>query len=755
MPKELDVSRRDFFKMGVGFAALSGLSSIPLDGSAAAAEHSDSSPTGATNPRGWTPQPYTLRRNDQAGTLTLSTRYYTIEHQLNKGGAISKINYAHGNSANLLLRPIEARVRLKVEQTATDEEEQHSHPDIFSDLNDTSPAVSISKSGKAEVVTIEAALVNQNGIRSGITTRTVYSYRWGYIKIHKEFHFPENSVQVRRISVVSTLLDPSLTRYSYKPNIFEDFSPEIHTWEVNAEGKMRAGTHFDTPFQTRFIPRYLTLANPGVEGIEWFVSDDLSQWDYQITGEPGTGNTLISSRTDPLGIELSIDSLDLAPSYNLPKGGFIEATGSYSFDYYIGVPILEGHAQTPWFERSYGPNGGKWVSEEEIKRNADLGVVTMTLHDDGDVNNDGLYWRDGSWPPYPPDQMKKMAGVIDNCHKYGIKTVPYFSCHELSYSTEESKMHAEEWGRKADDQGNIRPNHYYGALMCLKSGWLSYLKFSVDRVLKHYPFDGVYYDWNLALYCNNPLHMGKVSNGVSGEKGLGTYANSATGHWDVDELLEFVEWSRERVGPDGLVLLHTTMAPMFATENFANDVCCMEFGYGQVATSMPPPDALPLEWNFAGARSRAVIEYGALTDSAPATVHQSFYLTALITGVATWPASDEALKLFKLLDPLGDLNRYQFEDWQNQAVRFDENDCYSAVYSRSGEAYLVLVNLSSGTRDVKCSVNPKAFKNPIASPTSAENITLNKPIKLNLDSLLRGTEKISLPAETAMLLHIK
>jgi len=222
--------------------------------------------------------------------------------------------------------------------------------------------------------------------------------------------------------------------------------------------------------------------------------------------------------------------LDLSPEYILPRGGYITAAGSHAFDYYIGMPILEGCAHKPWLERSYTPNGGRWVPQAQIKRNAELGVETMTLHDDGDVNHDGLYWHDGSWPPYPPEQMKRMAETIEDCPKNGIKTVPYFSDHELHQSTEAFKRHGEEWGSKSDDQGDLRPNFDYGALMCLKSGWLDYLKFCVDRVLKSCPFDGVYYDWNQALYCNNPVHVGKTSNGVSGVKGLGTYALSPTGH---------------------------------------------------------------------------------------------------------------------------------------------------------------------------------------------------------------------------------
>lgn len=755
MSEESEVSRRDFFKLGAGFAALNGLGSIFSPETAEAARSANPSPQGIEGPRGWTPQPYSVQRDEANGTLTFSTRYYTVQHDLKRGGAISKICYAHGKSGNLLLRPIEASVRLKKGESPTDEQEEHLRPDFFSDTNNSSPSVSVSKSGNAEIVTIECALLNKQGLDSGIKTKTIYSYRWGYIRIRKEFHFPETPLEVRAISAVSTSFDPSLTRYGYKPNIFEDFDPVVHTWEVNAWGKMRAGTHFDAPFQTRYVPRYVVLANPGVEGIEWFVSDDLSQWDYQLTGQPGTGNAEINSNTNPLGIGFTIDPLDLAPAYNLPKGGFIQASGTYIFDYYIGIPILEGRAQKPWFEKSYGPNRRQWVSEEEIKHNAEAGVTTMTLHNDGDANDDGLYWRDGSWPPYPPDQMEKMAAVIDNCHKYGIKTVPYFSCHELSYSTEELKEHGLEWGRKPEDQGNLRPNHYYGALMCLKSGWLNYLKFCVDRVLKNYPFDGVYYDWNLALYCNNPLHMGKTSNGVSGAKGLGAYANSPTGHWDVDELLDFVEWSRERVGPDGLVLLHTTMAPMFATENFANDVCSMEFGYGQVSTSMPRPGDLPLEWNFASARPRSVIEYGAIADNAPAGIHQLFYLTALITGVSSWPASEEALKLFEILKPLGDLERYQFEDWRNSAVRLNNNDCFSAIYSRPEEAYLVLTNLSSEPCVVKCIVNPQAIKNPLASISTAELVNGEKVNKLNVDLLTHEGQNLSLPAEGALLLRLR
>ena len=56
------------------------------------------------------------------------------------------------------------------------------------------------------------------------------------------------------------------------------------------------------------------------------------------------------------------------------------------------------------------------------------------------------------------------------------------------------------------------------------------LKLSVDRVLKNHPLDGVYYDWNVALFCCNPLHEGKKVGGSA----------IASGHWDVDELIDLM-----------------------------------------------------------------------------------------------------------------------------------------------------------------------------------------------------------------------
>jgi hypothetical protein len=706
--------------------------------------------------RSWWPQQIGVARTPTS--VTVSTRYYTFEHDLTRGGAIARIHLTHGRAANLLASPIEAGVQLASPPGELASEREAMTKLTFSDLNDRSPSVSHSSPGETVTVTVEASLLDPNGKPSGLRTKTTYSYRWGYVRIRKELTVGAQPIRARHFKVLGTVLDPSLSDYGYRPGIRELMDPELFSWragQIRRWGKIRAGTHFDLPLRTRQLPRYAVFANQGVEGIEWFAADDLYQWDYQMTGQPGTGHFEAGASTEPLGVAVSIFPVNLSTRYEPPKGGNAPLRGSYTFDYYLGVPLLEGHAWNPWLNKSYAVNRGAWVSEEQIRKNAEDGIVTMHLHNDGDAHGDGLFWRDGSYPPYPPAEMKKMDQVIAAIHRHGMKTAPYFSHHELHQSTEEFKKHGREWGRIVDDQENLRPNYYYGAHMCLKSGWLDFLKFSIDRVLKNHAFDGTYYDWNIAMFCNNPLHMGRTSNGVSGEKGLGAIAISETAHWDIDELIDLVEWTRRRVGPDGIMILHNTLVPMFATENFANYVVGMEFSYGKLSVSVPPPGELPLEWDFVGARPRAVIGYGTIARDAPKRLHRQHAIATLMTSVAPWPASEEAIELYKILKPLGNLEQYRFEDYRNQAVLLDDRGCTSAIYSGPGESYALLANREAEPKTVSVKIRSNKLPHSLARLTTAEILRDGKPQRLDPSRLAGSGERIELAGDGVLLLHLK
>ena len=693
-----------------------------------------------SQPRGWQPQAYDVSRDAASGTLTLSTPFYTFRHNLKKGGALDLVRLTYGKAENLLVSPIESGVQVAGEGGGS-----------FTDLNDPSPNVSHERNGTAEIVTVECSLRDSRGRDTGITIRTVYEYRWGYVKIRREFLFPAKPVKVSGICVLGAIFHPSLDQYGYRQALSEQEGVSPFGFGVMQWRKMRAGTFFDPPLQTRFVPRYLALINPGVEGIEWFVSDDLSQWEYQAAGRPGTGFCGVHASTDPLGVAVSIDPL------NIP--GAVAAKARYVFDSRIGIPILEGHANRPWLHTSFNRNKGDWVSDEQIAKWAESGIRTVHCHNDGDYYSDGLFWRDGTYPPYPSQDMAKYDRIIERCHARGIRVATYFSNKELHPTTAAYKAHAEEWGRKPDDTGRITHNHYgndeFGAQMCLKSGWLRQLEANVDTVLTHHRLDGVYYDWNVALACANPLHIGARGAAPDYANALGTLVVSPSTHWDIDELLTLMEWTRERVGPDGLIIVHDTMTPMFATENFANYVVGMEWGYGLLSRAVPPVTELPVEWTFAGARPRGVIGYGTIAPNAPKRLHRLLALETLLTGVAPWPASTEAIDLYRILQPLGDIERYLFEDWRNGAITVTGGTCITAVYSRPGESYILLGNTDPDTKMVTVRVDPSKLPCPLTEIGAGEMFAGSDRSALDARGLAGSGVKVTVPGDSAVMVRMK
>jgi len=700
------------------------------------------------------PQSYSVRQDKGRGLLILTTPYYTIEHDLKRGGTISCLTLRNGQAANLLVSPISARIRTE-------------DGTVWTDLLDRTPRVSYERHGLNVLVSVDSAMCDPDGHPSALRLRTTFEYRWGYIKIHREFTGPATShLRLLELCPLSAILSPGLTDYGYRAGVSEDESAPPFDFGSNLWGQLRPGKPEDHPLETHFVPRSMILVNPGVEGLEWFVGDDLAQWELGPAGQRGQGRCSLSLSQNPPGLALTISpywSNDPATSIISPAS----SASAYSFDFYIAFPLLEGHAFKPWLHRSFNRNRGEWVSTEEIHKWAAQGYQTVHCHHDGDYYGDGLFWRDGSYPPYP--DMDRYDRVLVDCRQAGIRTATYFSNKELHPSTEAYKEHGEEWGRK-DRAGNLRHNFYrpdseFGAQMCLRSGWLDYLKSSIDLVLKNHPLDGVYYDWNVALLCQNPLHEGKQA----GEK--------AAGHWDIDELLNLMEWTRQRVGPDGLIIIHNTTVPMFATENFADYVVATEWGYGKWTDRAPDPDDLPLEWTLVGARPRGVISYGTIPEDAPRRLHKLFVLEAFLGGVTPWPASPETLELLPLLKPLGNIESYKFADWRNKAVSLSDKICASAVYSRPGEAYLLLVNLGQEKQEVTCVLHPEKLPYRLGKVTGAEIVATNgaasegqdgqatsfltgssalqAPVVLDAAALVTTGIKVTIPGDGAIVIRIK
>lgn len=683
----------------------------------------------AARPGSTWPQTYSVQRDAAAGVLALRTPYYAVEHDLKRGGAIRRITLAHGKAANLLVRPIETRV-----VTASGA--------VLSDLGDPAPKITHHRAGRNELVTVECALVDAQGRASGLRVKSTFEYRWGYVRMHRELLVPADGIRVKELCPFSTVLVPSLSDYGYREGTTEEDGAPPFSFGSNRWGKLRRGQPSDPPLETRQVPRSMIFVDPGVEGLEWFVGSDLAQWDLQLTGRRGQGRCSLRLSQDPPGLALS-----LSPLWSTNATSTL--TKPCAFDCYFAVPLLEGHAVKPWIHTSFNRNRGNWVSAEEIRRWAEQGYQTVHCHNDGDYYDDGLFWRDGSYPPYP--DMERFDQVLRDCRQAGIRTATYFSNKELHPGTKEFREHGTEWGRM-NRQGALQHNFYkpgseFGVQMCLRSGWLEFLKLSIDRVLKNHPLDGVYYDWNVALFCCNPRHEGKGTNAP------------AQGHWDIDELLDLMEWTRQRVGSNGVVIVHNTTTPMFAAENFAEYVVATEWGYRKWTDRAPDLQDLPLEWSLAGARARGVISYGTIDAKAPRRLHRAFALGAFLGGVTPWPASPETFELLPLLKPLGNLESYRFADWRNEAVRLSDRRCASAVYSRPGEAFLLLANLDPAAKEITCVLDPQKLPHPLSRPTSAVNMTVGvataTSANLDLRQLTGEGLKIALPGDGAIVIRIR
>jgi hypothetical protein len=346
--------------------------------------------------------------------------------------------------------------------------------------------------------------------------------------------------------------------------------------------------------------------------------------------------------------------------------------------------------------------------------------------------------------------MDRYDRTIRECQQAGIRVATYFSNKDLHPGTPEYRAHGQEWGRM-DRKGALRHNFFrgtneFGAQMCLRSGWLPFLKSSIDRVLRNHPLDGVYFDWNVALYCCNGAHEGKAAGAV------------AAGHWDIDELLDLMEWTRQRVGPGGLVIVHNTTTPMYTLENLADYVVANEWGYGKWADRAPELQDLPLEWSLVGARPRGVISYGQLNEQSPRRLHRLFALEALLGGVTPWPASTEAFEVSSILKPLGDLEQYRFEDWRNGAVALPDGRCASAVYSRPGESFILLANLDHQPCEVRCAVRPERLPRPLRRLAVADLFRPagpTEPERMHARELAGAGALVAIPGDSVVLLRVR
>ena len=168
-----------------------------------------------------------MLRNKTAGLLTLSTPYYMVRHDLKQGGAIAGIRLTHGKAANLLVQPFATRI-------------QDAAGNSYSNLAERAPHVTTRHDGLNEFVTVESALRDARGKKSGVRVKTVYEYRWGYVRIHKELTFRDPNFRAADICPVSTVVAPALSAYGYRDGLTEQEGAPAFSFGSCHWGKVNA-----------------------------------------------------------------------------------------------------------------------------------------------------------------------------------------------------------------------------------------------------------------------------------------------------------------------------------------------------------------------------------------------------------------------------------------------------------------------------------------------------------------------------------
>ncbi len=613
-----------------------------------------------------------LRCVESKEGVKVLSKYWETLHSRERGGSLSSIIFRYGSGNNILSSPLNSSIRRKegVEYIYY-EESMYRNPEIKAVQEDGTVTI-----------TAKGWYISKTGKKLNVAYQRRYRYdRFGLVGVKLQMDFTEPVDWIIEIDIAGLSVLDSLNSACYRPApesipessffghcIWHEFSNSHY---YNAR-QMKIG---------RYLPLYLSMIRRGVEGIELFRGDDIENDGRVFTeGEEGQSYCDIQYNSDKNIISLRYEPYG---NWTIP---ITVAAGKYDFSYYLGLPFPKGEnrVHTPYFH--VGINS-QWPDEKQMDTYAEAGIKLIRLHND--YREDGPFWRDGYYPPYDNGNMKKMDWVIEQVHKRNMKIVPYFSLKELHPDCPEYKRYSEEWKRTTDKKLSVIHNYAgsgeFGAQMCLRSNWLDFRKKSIDMVLSNHNFDGIYYDWVVSLYCNNPLHL-------NGKR-----------HTDIEELLDLIFWTRERVGPDGLVFLHLSGVPMMVIENTADLV----YTHEELNNLSPMPGDFCPEVDFAGITGHQIVGSRAgNTDEE----RKKFLFSCFLQGLWTYPSitniQKPALKMIKALTSYN-ISSYSFAPASKSPVQIDEKDIMAALYWKKGKVIIHIVNFGKQRKRCSFRVNLK------------------------------------------------
>jgi len=623
--------------------------------------------------------------------VKVTTDYWRLEFDLRNGGALDTIVFPHGSGKNVLVEPFRVNV------------------DDWSDWNATETTFRTSQDGDVARLVFSGALAAPGRVPGPVSFETTWTLSPFVARVDYTLRF-SGDLQASNVGIASTALRSDLNEFSLRPGLQAGperlVSAQLRTGKVG-DGDARLISEHHMPFRMLFAHRSL-------EGLDFNPASNIATWETGLTGAGGLGNYSAELARNGRAISIRLEPLRAAAPVRIRKG-------DYTFGLYLGLPRIVERSNRKWRHLSFGNH--PWPSDEEIRKWAEDGVNIVRMHND--YSKDGIFWRDGAWPPYDEAGMAEARRVVAVCHRYKIQVVPYFSIHEFHPEAQGYAENVEAWKRSADPSGTVIHNRVfngeYGAQMCPLSGWLERRKRDIETAYRELGFDGIYYDWMEALPCNHKAHAGGAV------------------HLGIDGVVDLLAWTRRLIGPQGVLFLHSSTASSVAFENFGDVLITME------ALAFAQKDMLRMQGiPVAELRDESVPRVPCPSYRPDRNMERNQNNIALWASLGVFPmwratgpseattggpGYDLTLKLFRAFKPYK-LEDYRLHNALTGVVQTGWEDIYGALYSSPSQALVVLSN-----------ANPEKRKN-VSWRVNSPALGFAAPVKVSIKDVTSGKSQV-------------
>jgi len=603
----------------------------------------------------------------QGRKVTVANEYWEVVHDADQGGCPVSLVFRNGSRRNFFVRPPQAHIAVN---------EPGSWATFYRQAHCRKAAIGIARKEDRLELTLRGFFASEAGRRLPVDYEQTYVYYgFGMVRVRL-------TIKVKRplrncvveFSPCSFYVSGKTNMFGVRPAGYSGAIPPEPAVEWR-EVTYRRSYADRRPPSLNYPPLYFCMTEQGVEGLEYYRGADYAPWETPFGLE--AGGAVFRANPVPRGTPFfgaERDAFYVENNLICKWGDFASIpAGPAAFEFTLGLPFVKPRqeARRHVFHALVQPRPA-WPDFRRLKKLADSGVTLLRLHDDNTAVTPS--WADGRYPPYPPEVMRGMDEMIANAHRLGMKIVPYFSLKEFHRSCPEYRRNAPVWKRQSTRDAAKIDGEYgiYGGYMCMASDWLEFRKQSIDLVLRKHAFDGLYFDHTWPRVCRNARHMrGHV-------------------HTDMDQVLDFLRWSRARVGPDGVVFLHNSATPTMIGENLADLVYLGE----HTDPSIPLPGRMSPDMEFIPIAPRNGILMGpwkSEEEGILAHLLEGWPVTAI--GMEDSKANDFALAEYRRLSGYG-LDRYRFLRAGERPVATSPEAVYASLYHRRGHAVVYAANLS-------------------------------------------------------------